>query len=139
MIYAMFALVLLTTAVAIHLLRLRIAAVKSGKISLSYFSVNKSESPVPSNMEQAAKNFSNLFEVPTLFYVSGCLVLSLHIETLAITLLAWAFVLTRAIHSWIHLTSNNVLHRMKIFLLSNICMLLIWCLIVWNYSQASTH
>jgi len=134
MIYAMFTLVVLTSGVAIHLLRLRIAAVKKGEVSLGYFRLNKGDTAIPRNMEQAANNFSNLFEVPTLFYAAGILSLVLHFETLALSLLAWLFVASRAIHSWIHLTSNNVIRRMQVFLVGNLCLLLMWALIVWQYT-----
>jgi len=136
MLYPMFAMILLTCLVAGHLLRLRIAAVKGGEIRLSAFRLNN-HADQPAHLQQASRNYSNLFEVPMLFYVGSTLTLALHLETTAALVFAWLFVVTRALHSWIHLTNNNVIRRMQIFMASNLCMLIIWMLLVWNYTQSS--
>lgn len=135
MLYAMFTMILLTCLVAGHLLRLRIAAVKAGEVKLSAFRLNNNTDQ-PAHLQQASRNFSNLFEVPMLFYVGCALTLALHLETTAALVFAWLFVATRVLHSWIHLTNNNVIRRMQIFMVSNLCMLLIWISLVWHYSQA---
>ena len=132
MIYAMFAMILLTSAVAGYLLKLRIAAVKAGEISLGSFRLNTS-TDVPPKITQAARNFSNLFEVPVLFYIAGALALALHLETASMIVLSWIFVIARVVHSWIHLTNNNVIHRMQAFVLASVCVLLIWILIMLQY------
>lgn len=133
MIYAMFAMILLTFTVAVYMFKLRVTAVQSGAVKLSVFRLNESEN-VPVKMLQAARNYSNLFEMPVFFYAAGTLVVSLHLENISIVLLAWLFVLTRIIHSWIHLTSNNVIRRMQAFMVGNVCVLLIWIILVWKYS-----
>jgi hypothetical protein len=135
MLYAMFAMILLTCLVAGHLLRLRIKAVKSGEVRLSAFRLNTGDIPAP--LQQAARNYSNLFEVPMLFYVGCALAVALHLETVAMAAFAWLYVAFRAIHSWIHLTGNNVIRRMQLFMASNICMLLIWVLLLWQYTQSN--
>lgn len=133
MIYAMFAMVLLTFAVAIYMFRLRVAAVKKGELKLSYFRLN-SGANVPDKLAQASRNYSNLFEIPLFFYIGCSLALALNLENIASIILSWLFVASRIAHSWIHLTSNNVLHRLKAFTLGNICVLLIWGLLVWQYT-----
>jgi len=133
MIYAMFAMLVLTFTVAGYLFKLRVAAVKSGEVKLSSFRLNNADD-TPTRMQQAARNYSNLFEMPVLFYAAGTLALALNLETPAITWLGWLFVLTRIAHSWIHLTSNNVIRRMQAFMLGNVCVLLIWTTILWNYN-----
>lgn len=133
MIYPMFAMILLTFAVAAYLFKLRVAAVKSGEVKLSVFRLNDSET-IPTNMQQASRNFSNLFETPVLFYVASVLSISLGIDSPAVLLLGWIFVASRVLHSWIHLTSNNVIRRMQAFMAGNVCVLLIWILIVWEYT-----
>lgn len=137
MLYAMFAMILLTCAVAGHLLRLRIRAVKAGEVRISAFRLNNNVDQ-PAHLQQASRNFSNLFEVPMLFYVGCTLTMALHLETTAALVFAWLFVAARALHCWVHLTNNNVIHRMQIFMASNLCMLLIWISLVWNYSRV-TH
>lgn len=132
MIYSMFAMILLTFGVAAYMLKLRVAAVKSGKIKLSAFRLNNTDS-MPPELLQVARNYSNLFEVPILFYTAGTLVLVLGMDSAVTSLLGWLFVLSRIIHSWIHLSSNNVIRRMQAYMAGNFCVLLIWILIVWNY------
>lgn len=134
MIYAMFAMILLTFAVAVHLFRLRVAAVKTGNVKLSAFRLNTNEA-MPTNMLQAARNYSNLFEVPVLFYTAGAVYIALGVESPAIILLGWLFVATRIVHSWIHLTSNNVIRRMQAFMAGNVCVLLIWVIVLWEYTN----
>lgn len=132
MLYPLFAMVIVTFVVAIHLLRLRVTAVKAGAVRLSQFRLNNSE--VPDAMAQAARNYENLFEVPMLFYVAGALAIALGIQTPAMIITAWIFVLARIIHSWIHLTGNNVIHRMRAYMLGNICVLIMWGLLVTSYA-----
>ena len=135
MIYPMFALILLTFAVAGRLLYLRIRAVKTGQVRLSQFRLNQGEQP--DNMVQAARNYSNLFEVPVLFYTGGVAAIALGLETTAILVLAWLFVACRLLHSWIHLTNNNVITRLRAFLAGNLCVLAIWLVLIWEHVKHS--
>jgi hypothetical protein len=132
MLYAMFAMILLTLVVSARLLSLRINAVKNGKVSLGQFRLNSGD--IPNNIAQASRNYSNLFEVPVLFYAAGTLALALQLQSAAMIILSWTFVASRILHSWIHLTYNNVIHRMRAFLASYMCVVAIWVLIVWEYT-----
>lgn len=132
MLYPLFAMVLVTFVVAIHLFRLRVKAVKSGQIRLSQFRLNSGD--MPDNVAQAARNYTNLFEVPMLFYTAGAIAIALGIQVPAMVITAWIFVLARIAHSWIHLTSNNVIHRLRAYMLGNICVLVIWGILVASYA-----
>lgn len=132
MLYPMFAMVILTCAVAIYLFRLRVRAVKAGEIRLSQFRLNTGE--VPDAIAQAARNYTNLFEVPVLFYTAGAIAIALGIQVPAMIITAWIFVLARIAHSWIHLTSNNVIHRLRAYILGNICVLVMWGVLVASYA-----
>jgi len=136
MIYSMFAMILLTFVIAIYMFRLRVDAVKKGQVKLSQFRLN-SGIDVPDKLTQASRNYSNLFEMPTLFYIAGVLAIALHLESTAVIILSWIFVASRIAHSWIHLTTNNVLHRLKAFMLGNLCVFIIWSILVLQY--ATTH
>lgn len=134
MIYPMFAMILLTFGVAFYMFRLRVHALKSGELKLSYFRLN-SGAEASAKLTQANRNYTNLFEMPILFYAAGTIAITLHLEDIAIIILSWIFVAARVAHSWIHLTYNNVIHRMKTFMLSNVCLILIWGQLVWEYSK----
>lgn len=133
MIYAIFAMILLTFSVAAYMLKLRVQAVSSGKLKLSDLRLNSGEAPA--NITQAVRNYSNLFEVPVLFYVAGAIAVALNLESSLMIILSWVFVAARIAHSWIHLTSNNVIHRLIAFMIGNVCVLIIWGQIVWGYSS----
>ncbi|HET7174662.1 MAG TPA: MAPEG family protein [Gammaproteobacteria bacterium] len=84
----------------------------------------------------AADNFRNLFEMPVLFYAL-CL-------CLAVTGLgspwfvtgAWAYVVLRAMHSWIHITYNRVMHRFKVYALSSLLLFGLWGGFAWKLLAA---
>jgi len=69
----------------------------------------------PTRAKQAANNFSNQFETPVLFYV--LVIAAIHVGAAGwlMTTLAWAFVATRLIHSFVHITSNDLRFRSGIF------------------------
>ena len=68
----------------------------------------------------------NLLELPVLFYVA-CLTLVITLRVDAeFVYLAWAFFISRVVHSYVHLTYNNVIHRLSAFALSNLILTIIW-------------
>ncbi|KGF68597.1 membrane protein [Hoeflea sp. BAL378] len=107
--------VLLTYAVYFLVSARRIGAVKAGRAKVSDFRVPSIE-PEPS--ATAARNLVNQFELPVLFY-AACL--SLFVTggagTAAIVA-AWAFVAARAVHAYVHVTSNRVRLRRRLFIAS---------------------
>lgn len=138
MIYAMFTMILLTFTVAGYLFKLRVAAVNAGEVKLSAFRLNDADA-MPVKMQQASRNYNNLFEIPVFFYAAGTLAIALGLETPSIILLSWLFVLARIVHSWIHITSNNVIRRLQAFMAGNICVLFIWIILMWEYTIHSPH
>ncbi len=132
MLYAMFAMVLLTFGVAFRMMFLRIKAIKTGQVRISQFRLNTGE--MPAEIAQAARNYGNLFEIPLLFYIAGTIAIAMHVESTSMVICAWAFVFCRLVHSWIHLTYNNVIHRMWAFVASNACILIMWGLLLLKHS-----
>ncbi len=81
---------------------------------------------VPGVVSIPNRNYMNLLELPLLFYVA-CLMLYVTQGTNHLTLyLAWAYVGCRILHSLVHLTYNNVVHRLLIFATSNVVLVIIW-------------
>lgn len=83
-------------------------------------------------MLKLARNFSNLLEVPVLFYTVSIVSLSLGLANHTMIILAWSFVILRMIHSVIHITYNNPLHRFVVFLLSSVIVLVMWVHLVMS-------
>ncbi len=132
MLYPMLALMFLTLCVAINLLVQRIKAVRHQKLKLGYFRVNTGAEPPPKVLA-AANHYSNLFEVPVLFYLACITALVVDAQSPLLVSFAWAFVALRLIHTVIHLSYNNVIHRLAAFLLSVIALVGTWILITLHY------
>lgn len=131
MIYPMFAMVLLTFVVGGITFIARINSVKSGAVKARYYKVMQS-TDVPEALIQKSNNFNNLFQIPTLFYAAGCLIISLGIVNQSAIVLSWLFVISRIVHSYIHITYNHILHRIYAFMAGNLCILLLWIYILIN-------
>ena len=117
--------VLLTFIVGFIAVTTRLSSVKKGNVKAKYYRLMEGQE-VPEIITKTTRNFNNQFEVPLLFYVVCTLYISLNIESSVAIILAWLFVILRCIHSYIHLTYNNVLHRMSVFFLAFFCVLGLW-------------
>lgn len=84
------------------------------------------DSAFPADARQAANNFRNQFELPVLFYVVTILALVTRKADLIFVVLAWVFVLSRIVHAYVHLTSNDVRLRFPIFLVGFIALVIMW-------------
>lgn len=129
MLYPLFFMVLLTFVILLFTLRVRVASVREGDVSLSYYSMFQGEE-VPEIVQKTNRHFANLFEVPVLFYGAGILYIAMEMTNPAPVALAWVFVAARVIHTCIHLGYNNVMHRLVVFGIGNVSVLGMWILIV---------
>lgn len=128
-IYPMFALVVLMFFVGFSTGISRLISVKKGLIDPGYFKLFAGHTP-PESMLKLGRNFSNLLEVPVLFYAVCIISLTLGLNDKLMIGLAWVFVTLRLIHSIIHVTYNNPFHRFLAFLLSSIIVLIMWVQLV---------
>ncbi|MDY0415651.1 MAG: MAPEG family protein [Pseudomonas sp.] len=128
-IYPMFALVVLTFIVGFSTGISRLVSAKKGLVDPRYFRLFAGHTP-PDSMHKLGRNFSNLFEVPVLFYAVGIINLTLGFNDKLMIGFAWAFVILRIIHSIIHVTYNNPMHRFLVFLLSSCIVLIMWIQLV---------
>jgi len=84
----------------------------------------------------AADNYSNLFESPVLFYAAILLTLILMVQDTILVMLAWTYVTTRYVHSFIHITYNRVMHRFSVFIFSSFVLFAIWVRLGWIIIQS---
>ena len=128
MIVPMFTMVILTLIIAGIALKARFVCVRSRQVGLDYFRLMgaDSSSQAPENVITTTRAFSNMFEIPVLFYVIATLAIAMDQVTPYSLVLAWSFVISRCIHTWIHLTYNNVIQRMYAFWVGIICILAMW-------------
>lgn len=86
----------------------------------------------PNNVLQINNCIRNQFEVPVLFYVLIIILWLTNSINIYIHLLAWAFVVSRLFHASIHVGSNYVPLRRKLFTAG--CFLLIAITLFLSYS-----
>jgi hypothetical protein len=87
----------------------RVTAIRSGAVRPRDIALR--EPNWPARATQIANCFHNQFELPVLFYVLVALILITRTNSTEFVLLAWAFVITRLVHAFIHTTSNRVDRR----------------------------
>jgi hypothetical protein len=123
--YPVAALVALTFAVLLIIPYARFRAAFRGEVKAKDFRYGESVN-VPGSVALPNRNLMNLLELPLLFYVV-CIALYVTstVDDLALTL-AWIYVGLRAAHSAVHLSYNNVFHRLGVFAASNVVLLVIW-------------
>jgi hypothetical protein len=123
--YPMLALVALTFVVLLLIPYTRFRAAARGQVTVADFRYGESAN-VPGEVSLPNRNLMNLLELPVLFY-AGCLAFYVTgaVDASAVVL-AWVYVALRAAHSIIHLTYNNVFHRLTAFAASNAVLLALW-------------
>lgn len=84
----------------------------------------------PKGAMQSGNAFSNQFEIPVLFYVLTILALITKQADLIFVIMAWAFVLTRAVHAFVHVTSNHVPTRGALFGLGVLVLIVMWAIFI---------
>ena len=77
-------------------------------------------------VELPANNLANLFEMPVLFFVLAILLIVTELANDVQVILAWAFVLLRAAHSWVHIVVRKVSVRATIYWVSTAVLMAMW-------------
>jgi len=131
LVYPMAVLVLLTFFVMYLMLISRVKAVRLRKISPRYFKLNQG-GELPDNVTAIGQNYGNLLELPVLFYTVCIIAIVLDQSTEYFVIHAWAFVIIRFIHTYIHVTYNHILHRLYAFAMSGFILLSMWIKVVMN-------
>lgn len=80
----------------------------------------------------AADNFRNLFELPVLFYLALVVAAQAGLASTQVLVLAWLFVILRAVHSWIQCTYNKVMHRFKVYVAGGLVLWTLWGVLAYG-------
>lgn len=134
--YPVFAMFLLVTVVLLRLRSMRFAAVRKKEVSVGYYRAYQ-EGTEPEALRVIARHFSNLFEVPVLFYVGVIMTYITHQVTYWLVACAWAYVALRYVHSYVHLSSNNVVVRFSVYFASGFVLLVMWSTLLVQLVRAS--
>ena len=121
----MIALVFWTFIVLLLIPRARFKAARARRVTAADFALGESEN-VPPEVRLPNRNFMNLLEMPVLFYVACVTVYALgKVDAWAVGL-AWGYVALRVAHSLVHLTYNNVFHRLRVYAASVMVLMALW-------------
>ena len=123
--YPVFAMFALTAFAMFRLGIMRFMAIKRRDIDYRFFKLFRDYNE-PEKLRIASRNLVNLFEVPMLFYVGVILILVTGQSSPLLLGLAWAFVAARYLHTFIHLTSNQLLLRFRVFIVSFALLVVMW-------------
>lgn len=129
--YPSFVMMALTMFCMVRLGLLRWAAVSRGEVDPRFFSLFRGYEE-PEKLAAYSRHVVNLFEAPLLFYV---IILTAFVTGQSgnwLLGLAWAYVGLRFFHSYVHLTSNIVLIRFRIFVVSMLTLSVLWIIVLTN-------
>lgn len=92
----------------------------------------------PPRAAAVTRNFANLFEMPLLFYpVIILMYVTARLNNADVgseaVVLAWAFVVFRALHSLVHVTFNHVKVRFVFYLASTVVLFILWIDFFYNW------
>jgi len=124
------ALVALTFVVWVLLYSRRIRAMRARGVSPEKFKTRATRAPLE-EAASASDNFQNLLELPVLFYV---LVLALYVTQrvdAVFLALAWGFVALRAVHTFVHVGYNRVMHRFVVYAAGAVLLWAAWLRFAW--------
>ena len=128
--------VALTFIVMIVMYQKRLTEMKIKQIDPQRIQTRSKSKALLTDSASAADNFSNLFELPILFYTAILLTLILMVQDGILVILAWSFVISRYLHSFVHVSYNRVMHRFSVFIFSSFVLLAYWIRLGWMILQA---
>ena len=129
-IWPVLAQIALTLMMLIVLAVRKAKAVKAGDVDRRKAAMNNRA--WPDSVVKVSNNLANQFEVPVLFYVM-CLVLhSMDAVDMVALLLASLFALSRYAHAYVHIGSNHVPTRLRLFLVGCFVLIALLVNIAWK-------
>lgn len=127
--YPVFALAGLTFFCVCRMGFLRFSAVRRGEIDGRFFRLYK-DYEEPENLRVISRHVVNLHEAPVLFYAISIIAFVTETVSTLILTIAWVYVALRYAHSYIHLTSNKVVYRFRVFVTSQIALIVLWLMVL---------
>ena len=101
----------------------RVRAVRSGQVKRSEIDTKSAYSE---SVQKFANNYVSQFELPVLFYVVLVFALATELIDFVLIGLAWAFVGSRLVHSFVHTGANGIATRFKVFVAGLVFLVGMW-------------
>ena len=124
----MFVQVALTFVLLFWMTILRLRVIRKGEVRPQQVALR--EPAWSPHVLQVGNAFHNQLELPVLFYVVTLLALFGDALDVVLYVLSWMFVLSRLMHSYIHVTSNRLDRRTAVFLVGAIALALMWVIVI---------
>ena len=105
--------ILLTLSMYVLLLQRKKRAFNEGRVDEARRALH--EDAWPDEVVQVNNNIRNQFHLPVLFYVICIMLWALQHVYVFTVILAWMFVFSRIVHAWVHVGSNYVPLRRRMF------------------------
>ena len=136
-IYPVIALVFLTFGIMVLMGKRRFSAIRSGKIPPGYFKDYQQREPflIPSDVQVATRHYNNLFEQPVLFYTLIPLLILTNVVDNVTLYFSWGYVIARYGHAIVHVTTNKLMLRMRMFAIASFILLLLGAKFTWHMLQ----
>ena len=80
----------------------------------------------PDGVTQVSNAFRNQFEVPVLFLALVAFAMLTRKADFLFVVLSWIFVISRYVHAFIHVTSNNTMFRLPAFSVGFLVLIVMW-------------
>jgi hypothetical protein len=103
----------------------RFRASFSGQVRAEDFKYGESGN-VPGDVSIPNRAMMNLLELPVLYYVVCLMFFVTQTVTPLILQVAWAYIVFRLAQTLVHITYNNVIHRLTMFAVSNFILVTLW-------------
>lgn len=101
----------------------RVRAVRSGRVKYSEVDTKTAYSE---SVQRFMSNYQSQFELPVLFYAVLAFALIAERVDFVLIGLAWAFVGSRLVHSFVHTGSNIIATRFKVFVAGLVFLVGMW-------------
>jgi hypothetical protein len=101
----------------------RVRAVRSGQVKRSEVD---NKSAYSETVQKFSNNYVSQFELPVLFYVVLLFALATGLADDVLVGLAWAFVVSRLVHSHVHTGTNRISTRFKVFVAGLVFVVGMW-------------
>lgn len=125
--------VLLTLATYVLLIKAKIRAMKAGEVDMARRALH--DDAWPESVMKINNNIRNQFEVPVLFYVLAFALWALDAVHWAALAAAWLFAVSRIVHAWVHIGTNYVPNRRRVFTVGWWIVAAMALLVAWELVQ----
>jgi hypothetical protein len=112
-----------TLVLYVAMSRVRVAAVKAGKVDAKAFKYVEGE---PEETRNYTRALANQFESPVLFYTACIIAYVTGTANIAVLALAWGYALAKLVHVFVHATANRLRQRRPAFIAAFGFLVLLW-------------